>query len=88
MTGKFEGEEVVVFDSATEGEYPEPVNDGHHIIIDPPVPGRYVRDQANGSTGNQYTHWMEIEVYGTLSETSVSSKGKLATTWGNIKAGY
>ena len=52
VTGEFDGKETVVFDSEKDGEYPEPLDDGHHIKLDLPVPGRYVRDEANGNTSS------------------------------------
>lgn len=88
ITGKFEGEETVVFDSEKDGEYPEPVNEGHHIKLAPSVQGRYVRDESNGSSVNFFNHWMELEVYGEISTASVSPEGNLATTWGNVKTSY
>ncbi len=54
---------TTVFDSATSGEYPETSAGKMHTFSAQGV--RYVRDYTNGSSGNIWNHWVEIEVWGT-----------------------
>ena len=81
-TGKFEGEEVVVFDSDSDGEYAETA-DGKMIEFDP-IEARYVRNWTDGSNSNGDNHWIEIMVYAAES-TAVQPHTKLATTWASLK---
>ena len=61
-TGKFHGEETVIFDSEKSGEYPEQP-DGRLWVFEP-VEARYVRSYLNGNTANAGSQWVELEVFG------------------------
>jgi len=52
---------TVVFDSATEGTYPE--TSAGKTISFPMQKARYVRDWTNGNTVNTGNHWNEIQVF-------------------------
>jgi len=72
------------FEEFGGGEYQEtPGGRLDHFI---PVEARYIRDWVYGSTSNASVHWVEIEAYSFLGAASVSSSGKLATLWGNVKS--
>ena len=63
-TGKFRGEETVIFDSDVNGEYVE-TEDGERIDFKP-ARARYVRNWIDGNTsdfGGSDNHWIEIKVY-------------------------
>lgn len=53
---------VTVFDSAVSGEYSETGN-GKVINLSPAMNVQYIRDYLNGSTANQYNHWVEIQAF-------------------------
>ncbi|MBT3201193.1 MAG: hypothetical protein HN350_14930, partial [Phycisphaerales bacterium] len=61
-TGKFAGEETVVFDAAKDGAYSES-KDGK-LFTFTPVNARYIRNSLGKNTANKSTQWMEIEAYG------------------------
>ena len=63
-TDKFAGEESVVFDSDSDGEYEEAA-DGR-IFVFKPVQARYIRSWLNGNTANAGSQWIELEAYGPL----------------------
>jgi hypothetical protein len=63
-TGKFAGEETVVFDSSKEGEYPETA-DGRLFAFEP-VRARYIRSWLNGNTSNAGSQWIELAAFGPL----------------------
>jgi len=63
-TGKFAGEETVVFDSAKDGSYRE-TRDGR-LFTFKPVDARYIRNWLSENTVNSSTQWVEIETYGPL----------------------
>ncbi len=63
-TGRFEGEEHVIFDSEESGDYRERP-DGRLWFFDP-IETRYVRSYLNGSTANVGSQWVELEVFGPL----------------------
>jgi len=61
-TGKFAGEETVIFDSAKDGAYRE--TKGGKLFTFKPVDARYIRNSLSKNTANQSTQWVEIEAYG------------------------
>ena len=61
LEGKFEGEEIVIFDSAHDGEYPES-REGKTFVFSP-VETRYIRCWANGNTVNKWTHFVELQAF-------------------------
>ena len=61
-TGKFEGEEIIIFDGQTSGDYQEQP-DGRLWFFDP-VEARYIRSYLNGSTANAGSQWVELQVFG------------------------
>ncbi len=63
-TGEFAGEEKVIFDSRSDGEYAESRR-GRVFACDP-TDGRYVRSWLNGNTSNVGSQWVELQVYGPL----------------------
>jgi len=63
-TGKFAGEETVVFDSDKDGTYRE--TKGGRLFTFKPVEARYVRNWLSDNTSNRSTQWVEIEAYGAL----------------------
>lgn len=65
-TGKFAGEERVIFDSERSGDYQEQP-EGRLWFFDP-VAARYIRSYLNGSTANAGSQWVELEVFGPLDE--------------------
>lgn len=52
---------TTVFDSATDGTYPETSAGKTHTFPQRKV--RYIRDWLNGSTSNTSSHWVEIQAY-------------------------
>ena len=60
-TGEFKGEEIIVFDSEKDGEYPEAAKG--RVFSFEPVQARYVRNWTDASTGNVGNQWVELEVY-------------------------
>jgi prepilin-type N-terminal cleavage/methylation domain-containing protein len=52
---------TTIFDSATEGTYPE--TSAGKTITFPLRKVRYIRDWLNGSTSNTTSHWVEIQAY-------------------------
>ena len=81
--GHFLGEEVVVFDSNVDGEYPETAQ-GKTITFDP-VEAEYIRAWIGGSTANEWSHWVELQAF-FIGQQPVRPTEKLPTTWGKIKA--
>jgi hypothetical protein len=63
-TGRFAGEETLVFDSNRDGEYAE-TPDGHVFAFEP-VEARYVRSWLESNTANNGAQWVELEAYGPL----------------------
>jgi len=63
-TGIFAGEETVVFDSRTAGEYRE--TEAGRLFTFEPVDARYVRNSLSDNTSNRSTQWVEIEAYAPL----------------------
>ncbi len=63
-TGKFAGEETVIFDSAKDGPYRE--TEAGRLITFEPVETRYIRNWLSKNTANRSTQWVEIEAYGPL----------------------
>ncbi len=61
-TGKFAGEETVIFDSAKDGEYRE-TKDGK-LFTFKPADARYIRNYLADNTSNRSTQWMEIQAFG------------------------
>ena len=64
-TGEFAGEETVVFDSRTAGEYRE-TEGGRLFTFEPSVNARYIRNHLTDNTSNRSTQWVEIEAYAPL----------------------
>jgi RHS repeat-associated protein len=62
---------TTVFDSATAGEYKETAAVRTHSFTAQDV--RYVRDYLNGNTVNANNHWVELEVWGTVTTAYVGS---------------
>jgi hypothetical protein len=60
---------TTVYDSATAGEYKETAAGKTHSFAAQGV--RYVRDYLNGNTVNAYNHWVELEVWGTVTTAFV-----------------
>ena len=83
--GDFLGEEIVVFDT-TEGdeEYPETA-EGKTIVFEP-ITAQYIRAWVGGSTANEWSHWVELQVFFQDLLKPVSPGEKLPTTWGKIKS--
>ncbi len=79
----FKGEETVVFDSEVDGEYPETA-EGKTLIFDT-VKAGYLHAWVNGSTANEWHHWVEIQAFFDPSLLSVDPSGKLPITWGELK---
>jgi hypothetical protein len=65
-TGEFAGEQTLVHDSETHGEYPE-TPDGR-LLSFKPVKARYIRSWFHGNTANAGSQWVELEAYGPLPE--------------------
>jgi hypothetical protein len=65
-TGEFAGEETIVFDSQTDGMYPE--TEGGQVFNLKPVRARYIRNWLVDNTNNPSCQWVEIEVYAPLPE--------------------
>jgi len=83
--GDFLGEETVVFDTtAGDEEYPETA-EGKTITFEPVI-ARYVRAWIGGSTANEWSHWVELQVFFQDLLKPVSPGEKLPTTWGKIKS--
>jgi hypothetical protein len=61
-TGKFAGEETVIFDSAKDGEYRE-TKDGK-LFTFKPAEARYIRNYLTDNNSNRSTQWMEIQAFG------------------------
>jgi len=61
LEGKFAGEEIVIFDSTHDGEYPE-TREGKTFAFNP-VETRYIRCWANGNTVNKWTHFVELQAF-------------------------
>jgi len=84
-TGNFIGEETVIFDTtADDEEYPETA-EGKTITFEPII-ARYVRAWVNGSTANEWNHWVELQVFFQDLMKPVNPGDKLPTTWGKIKS--
>jgi hypothetical protein len=67
-TGKFAGEETVVFDGAKDGAYRETKKG--RLFTFKPVDARYIRNSLDKNSSNHSTQWVEIEAYGpTRSDT-------------------
>ena len=49
-----------------DGEYAE-TSGGKDVLLGLPVQARYVRSWSNGSTGNRWNHYVELEVFGVAS---------------------
>ena len=64
VTGKFAGEETVVFDSAKDGAYPE--TQAGRLFTFKGVNARYIRNTLGRNTANPSTQWVEIEAYGPI----------------------
>ena len=62
LTGEFDGEEYVAYDTGTE--YGPPESPQGNAITFPAHTARYVRHWSAGSTSNPYVHFLEIDVYG------------------------
>jgi len=71
-TGKFSGEETVVFDSAKDGEYRE--TPAGRIFLFKPVPARYVRNELDRNTANASAQWAELAVYGPVAPPETPGK--------------
>ena len=82
----FRGEEFVVFDSTTDGEYPETA-EGKTIIFQP-TKARYIRAWVDGNTVNQWSHWVEIQAFYDPKAQPVRTHKKLPVIWGKLKARY
>ncbi len=63
-TGKFAGEETVIFDSDKQGTYRE--TSAGRLFTFKPVQARYIRNALRDNTSNRSTQWIEIEAYGPL----------------------
>lgn len=63
-TGKFAGEETVIFDSDKDGTYRETAEG--RLFAFKPVEARYVRNWLSDNTSNRSTQWVEIEACGPL----------------------
>ncbi len=63
-TGRFEGEQTVIFDSQTDGMYPE--TEQGRLFVFEPVRARYVRNWLLDNTNNPSRQWVEIEAYGAV----------------------
>lgn len=61
-TGKFAGEETVVFDSVADGMYGE-TPEGRIFVLEKPVRARYIRNWLTDNTSNRSVQWVEIEAY-------------------------
>jgi len=79
----FKGEEIVVFDSEVDGEYPETA-EGKTLTFDV-VEAGYLHAWVNGSTANEWHHWVEIQAFFDPSLLSVDPSGKLPIVWGKLK---
>ena len=66
-TGKFAGEETVVFDSDKDGEYPETAQG--RLVAFKPVRARYIRNGLDCNTANPSSQWIELKAYGPLPES-------------------
>ena len=62
VTGKFAGEETVVFDSAKDGACRE--TKYGRLCTFKPVDARYIRNSLSKNSSNHSTQWMEIQAYG------------------------
>lgn len=83
-SGNFLGEEVVVFDTDdTDEEYAETA-EGKTITFDP-VEAVFIRSWVNGSTANEWNHWVELQAF-LIGEHAVKPAEKLPITWGELKA--
>ena len=82
----FRGEEVVVFDSRVDGEYPETAT-GKKIIFKP-TKAQYIRAWVNGSTVNKWSHWVEIQAFYDPKVQPVGNRKKLSAIWGRLKSKY
>jgi hypothetical protein len=82
----FRGEEVVVFDSRVDGEYPETAT-GKTIMFKP-TKARYIRAWVNGSTANKWSHWVEIQAFYDPKVQPVGTGKKLSAIWGRLKSKY
>ena len=82
----FKGEEVVVFDSRVDGEYPETVK-GKKIIFNP-TNARYIRASVDGNTVNKWSHWVEIQAFYDPKAQPVGNRKKLSAIWGRLKSRY
>jgi len=83
--GDFLGEEIVIFDTENgDEEYPETA-EGKTITFDP-VSVQYIRAWVNGSTSNEWNHWIELQAFLINPDMPVRPREKLATKWGKIKS--
>jgi len=82
----FRGEEVVIFDSRVDGEYPETAT-GKKIIFKP-TKAQYIRAWVNGSTANKWSHWVEIQAFYDPKAQPVGNRKKLSAIWGRLKSKY
>jgi len=60
-TGKFAGEETVVFDGPKQGRYRETAEG--RVFAFEPVRARYIRNWLTDNTANRSVQWVEIEAY-------------------------
>ena len=67
-SGKFAGEETMVFDSRRDGEYAERASG--RIFAFEPLDARYIRSWLESNTANAGAQWVELEAYGPLPEES------------------
>jgi len=81
----FAGEETVVFDTdGGDEEYAESAEGKTITFVT--IRARYIKGWIGGSSVNEWSHWVELQVFFDPSiATSVKPKGKLATTWAKMK---
>jgi len=84
--GLFRGEEVVVFDSRVDGEYPETAT-GKKIVFKP-TKARYIRAWVDGNTVNKWSHWVEIQAFYDPEAQPVGTRKKISAIWGKLKSKY
>ena len=61
LEGRFEGEEITIFDSQHDGVYAES-REGKTFAFNP-IETRYIRCWANGNSVNQWTHFVELQAF-------------------------
>ena len=74
LEGRFEGEEITIFDSQHDGVYAES-REGKTFAFNP-IETRYIRCWANGNSVNQWTHFVELQAFlilNTLTNQSFSA---------------